>query len=166
MDQRGFFARTFCKHEFSRIRENIEFVQSNVSQNHNAGTLRGMHFQLPPYAEAKLISCINGSALDVIVDVRQGSDTFLKHVSVELKADNERMIFVPEGFAHGFQTLEDNTRLMYQHTAYYQPDAEAGLRYDDPELAIQWPLRNITISEKDTAYPLITDAFDGIQVDW
>ena len=136
----------------------------NVSQNHKAGTVRGMHFQRPPYMEAKLVTCIKGSALDVIIDIRQGSDTFLKHVSVELTADNERMIFIPEGFAHGFQTLEDNTRMMYQHTAYYQPGSEAGLRHDDPVLAIQWPLRNITISKKDTAYPLVDDLFCGIQV--
>lgn len=164
-DERGFFARTFCKQEFAQISKDIEFVQSNVSHNQSAGTTRGMHFQLPPFTEAKLITCIRGRALDVIVDIRQWSDTFLQHIAIELTADNQRMIYVPAGFAHGFQTLEDDTRLTYHHTAYYQPGSEAGLRYNDPKLAIQWPLQNITISEKDTAYPLIDDAFSGIRVD-
>ena len=112
-----------------------------------------------------MITCIRGRALDVIVDIRQWSNTFLQHITVELTADNQRMIYVPAGFAHGFQTLEDDTRLTYHHTAYYQPGSEGGLRYNDPKLAIQWPLQNITISEKDTAYPLIDDAFTGIRVD-
>jgi len=163
-DERGFFARTFCQHEFSRIRDGLEFVQSNVSHNHKAGTTRGMHYQFPPHAEAKLVSCIRGSALDVVVDIRTGSSTFLQYFSVELTADNERMIFIPEGFAHGFQTLQDNTRLMYQHSAFYEPGSEAGLRYDDPVLGIAWPLTDVMVSEKDTAYPLINDSFSGIQV--
>lgn len=165
VDQRGFFARTFCRQEFSKIRNDIEFVQSNVSHNEKAGTTRGMHFQLPPFTEAKLISCIRGSALDVIIDIRQWSDTFLQHITVDLTADNERMVFVPEGFAHGFQTLEDNTRLAYHHTAYYQPGSEGGLRYNDSRLGIQWPVKDIIISEKDATYPLLDDEFTGIQTD-
>lgn len=163
-DDRGYFARAFCREEFSRIREGIEFVQSNTSQNKKAGTTRGLHFQRPPFAECKLVSCIQGSAVDVIVDVRKGSTSFLKHIMVEISAENERMVFIPEGCAHGFQTLEDNTRLFYQHTAFYQPGYEDGLRYNDPRLDIQWPTTATNMSEKDQHYALITHDYEGLEV--
>lgn len=163
-DDRGFFARSFCREEFARVRYGIEFVQSNISQNKIAGTTRGLHFQRPPYAECKLVGCLQGSALDVVVDIRRGSSSFLKHIAVEISADNERMIFIPEGCAHGFQTLEDNTRLSYQHTAYYEPGYEGGLRYNDPRLAIEWPLAATSISDKDQQYALIGEGYEGLEV--
>lgn len=161
-DDRGLFARTFCKEEFEKIGQKIEFVQINHSRNTNKGTLRGMHYQKAPHTEAKLVRCISGAVIDVIVDIRKNSPTYLKHVSVELSAQNMRMIFIPEGFAHGFQTLEDQTELIYHHTAFYSPHAEAGLRFDDPKLNITWPLTPSTMSKKDAAYPLIDASFKGI----
>lgn len=163
-DNRGYFSRVFCREEFSRIRKNIEFVQSNTSYNAKAGTTRGLHFQHPPFAECKLVNCVQGSAADVIVDLRKGSSSFLKHIVVEISAKNERMVFIPEGCAHGFQTLEDNTRLFYQHTAFYQPGREGGLRYDDPQLGIKWPGIPTSISDKDQCYALITADYDGLEV--
>ena len=164
-DERGFFARTFCQREFAVIREGITFVQANVSHNRSAGTTRGMHFQYPPAAEAKLIACVAGAVVDVIVDIRRGSATFLEHIAVELTATNDRMLFVPEGFAHGFQTLVPDTRLMYHHTEFYEPGSEGGLRYSDPRLGIAWPHAEVTISDKDAAYPLIDGSFAGIALE-
>jgi dTDP-4-dehydrorhamnose 3,5-epimerase len=162
-DDRGLFARTFCKREFAAIGHQKEFVQFNHSRSNFQGTLRGMHYQRAPYAEIKLIRCIRGSVLDVIIDLRPQSPTFLQHIGVELSAENMRMIYVPEGFAHGFQTLEDQTELIYHHTSFYAPEHEGGIRYDDPRINIQWPLEVTVISEKDQKHPFISDSFVGFE---
>ena len=161
-DERGLFARTFCAREFAQIGHVKPFVQMNHSVNHRAGTLRGMHYQVPPSAEIKLIRCVRGRALDVIVDLRHGSPTFLQHVGVELSEENLRLIYVPEGFAHGFLTLEDNTQLIYHHTQYYAPTDERGLRHDDPRLAIAWPRPAAVLNPKDQQYALLTADFAGV----
>jgi dTDP-4-dehydrorhamnose 3,5-epimerase len=161
-DDRGLFARTFCKREFAAIGHDKEFVQFNHSHSNQKGTLRGMHYQRPPHAEIKLIRCIRGSVFDVIVDLRHQSPTFLQYVGVELSEQNLRMIYVPEGFAHGFQTLQDHCELIYHHTAFYAPDSDGGIRYNDPKLGIVWPLALTTISEKDKNFPLLSDAFAGM----
>ncbi|MCE3226594.1 MAG: rfbC [Bacteroidetes bacterium] len=161
-DNRGGFVRTFCKKEFETINHTKEFVQLNQSYNTKKGTIRGMHYQVRPFSEIKLVRCIRGSVYDVIIDIREGSPTFLQHISVELTAENKRMLYIPEGFAHGFQTLEDNTELVYHHTEYYYKDADAGLNYLDPAFNIKWPLPVSVISEKDQENKLITNTFKGI----
>lgn len=160
-DERGGFARTFCKKEFGQIGHRKEFVQLNHSYNTHKGTIRGMHFQLPPHQEIKLIRCVRGSVMDVIVDLRKDSPTFLQHISVELSAENKKMIYMPENFAHGFQTLEENSELIYHHTEFYTPEADTGLRYDDPALKINWPLPPVMVSAKDKSYKLIDYTFKG-----
>jgi dTDP-4-dehydrorhamnose 3,5-epimerase len=160
-DTRGGFARTFCKKEFERINHQKEFVQLNHSYNTFKGTIRGMHFQAPPYQEIKLIRCVKGAVLDVIIDLRKNSPTFLQHFKVELSAENKKMMYVPGNFAHGFQTLEDNSELIYHHTQFYTPHADTGLRFDDPLLDIKWPLEPIMVSEKDKKYKLIDQIFKG-----
>jgi dTDP-4-dehydrorhamnose 3,5-epimerase len=160
-DARGGFARTFCKKEFQQINHQKEFVQLNHSYNTSKGTIRGMHYQLPPYQEIKLIRCVKGAVLDVIVDLRANSPTFLQHVSVELSAENKKMMYVPENFAHGFQTLQDNSELIYHHTQFYAPQADTGIRFNDPMLKINWPLEPIMVSEKDKNYKLIDHTFKG-----
>lgn len=163
-DDRGLFARTFCQKEFEQIGHEREFVQFNHSRTSYKGTIRGMHYQKPPHAEIKLIRCVRGSIYDVIVDIRQDSPTFLEFIGVELSDRNMRMIYVPEGFAHGFQTLEDDTELIYHHTAFYAPGQEGGLRYDDPQVGIEWPLTPTVISEKDQNQIFIPDSFAGIAI--
>lgn len=161
-DERGGFARTYCKKEFMQINHQKEFVQFNQSYNTIKGTLRGLHYQIPPYKEIKLVRCIKGSVFDVIVDLRNNSPTFLQHISVELSAENKRMIYIPEGFAHGFQTLEDNTELVYHHSEYYTPNADTGINYADATLKIKWPLPITKISEKDKNLTTINQSFKGI----
>lgn len=161
-DARGGFARTFCKKEFKQIDHKKEFVQMNHSWNRNKGTVRGMHYQIPPFQEIKLIRCVRGSVLDVIVDLRKYSPTFLQHFAVELSAENKKMIYVPEDFAHGFQALEDDSELIYHHTEYYTPDADRGLLFNDPALNIKWPLPPVMVSEKDKSYKLIDNTFKGM----
>ena len=161
-DERGWFARTFCKKEFEKIGHHKEWVQMNHSFTIHKGTVRGMHFQLPPFTEIKMVRCIAGAVLDVIVDIRKDSATFLQWFSVELSAANKQMIYIPEGFAHGFQTLESNSELIYHHTAFYQPGVEGGLFYNDPLLNIQWPLPIQNISARDTNHPLLDNNFKGI----
>lgn len=151
----GVFARTFCKEQFLKIDFDKEFVQFNHSFNKFKGTVRGMHFQNAPFAETKLIRCVKGSVYDVVVDLRKDSPTFLKTFEVELSDVNMLGILIPEGFAHGFQALEDNTSLIYHHTNYYTPNSEGGLRYDDPKLNLKWPLPPLNISSKDLSYNLI-----------
>ena len=163
-DERGSFARTFCKNEFKQIGFDKEFVQFNHSFNKYRGTVRGMHFQHAPYSETKLIRCIQGAVYDVAVDLREGSPTFLQHLGFELSATNMISILIPEGFAHGFQTLEDNTALIYHHTAFYTADADDGLRYNDPSLKITWRLPVINVSEKDMNYKAIDQNFKGIKI--
>ena len=160
-DERGWFARYFCKKEFSTIGHNKEWVQMNHSFSLKKGTLRGMHFQKPPYSEIKLVRCIQGSVFDVIIDLRKDSPTFLKWVGTELSAENKLMMYIPEGFAHGFQTLEDNSGLLYMHTAYYSPEAEDGLRYNDPQVNISWPIEISEISMRDTNHDIL-EKFNGL----
>jgi dTDP-4-dehydrorhamnose 3,5-epimerase len=163
-DSRGAFARTFCADEFAEAGLESTFVQSNQSWNAKRGTLRGMHFQHPPFAEAKYIRCIQGAVYDVIIDIRQGSPTFLQHVGVELSEANHVGIYVPPGFAHGFITLADNSNLVYMHTAKYAPGSEGGLNWADAKLGIEWPLSPSVMSEKDVLYPFLTDAFIGVDL--
>ena len=152
-DERGFFARMFCEKEFSEHDLAIHFVQANNSLAVTKGTLRGMHYQLAPNAEVKLVRCIRGSLLDVIIDVRPDSKTLCQHFEVELTAENRRMLYVPKGFAHGFITLEENTEALYLVDEPYAPDRERGIRWDDPKFAIDWPLEPVVISEKDRNHP-------------
>lgn len=161
-DARGRFTRLFCERELARIRPNLHFTQINLSETHGRGTLRGLHYQAPPAAEAKLIRCLRGRVFDVAVDLRANSPTFLHWHALELAEDNDRAVFIPEGFAHGFQTLTDEAHLLYMHTAPWTPACEAGLRHDDPRLAIEWPLGVATISERDHGYALVDDSFTGV----
>jgi len=148
-DDRGFFARGWCKNEFEEHGISSNLAQANISFNKFKGTLRGLHYQASPYEEAKLVRCIKGGIFDVMVDLREGSPTYGKWVGAELTAENHRMLLVPEGFAHGFQTLEDDTEVFYQVSEFYTPNAEQGARYDDPVFAIEWPLEVSVISDKD-----------------
>lgn len=161
-DERGLFVRTFCKREFAEINHTKEFVQFNQSVSLQKGTLRGLHFQVPPSSEIKLIRCIRGKVFDVIIDLRMGSPTFLQHIEVILSDEKMNMIYVPEGFAHGFQTLEDNSHMIYHHTEYYTPENERGLNYNDPAFNILWPLEPVNVSEKDQKHPFIDHNFNGI----
>ena len=162
IDNRGWFARFFCKDEFAQIGHTKEWVQLNHSCTLKKGAIRGMHFQNPPFSEIKMVRCIAGSVYDVIIDLRKGSDTFLKWYGTELSAHNKKMLYIPAGFAHGFQTLEDNCELLYHHSEYYKPVAEAGIRYNDPIIGLEWPIPVAEISERDTAHPLLTQQFKGI----
>lgn len=161
-DDRGFFTRTYCKNMFSEISFEKEFVQFNHSFNKQKGTVRGMHYQLPPFSETKLIRCVQGSVFDVAVDIRQNSPTFLQYFGIILSEKNMTSILIPEGFAHGFQALESNSSLIYHHTAFYKPEADAGIRHDDSEININWQLPVINLSKKDMSYPLINTNFKGI----
>lgn len=152
-DERGFFARAWCKNEFAQHQITSELAQANISFNHTKGTIRGMHYQIEPYGEAKFVRCIRGAIYDVIIDLRPGSDTYRRWLGVELLADTHRALFVPQGFAHGFQTLTDNTEVFYQVSQFYTPGAEQGLRYDDPSFNIEWPEPVSIISEKDASWP-------------
>lgn len=154
-DERGLFARTMCLDEFADHGIRAEFVQQNMSVTAHAGTLRGMHFQLAPHSEGKLIRCVRGAIFDVIVDLRARSPSFMQHESFELSEANLRMLWVPEGFAHGFLTLTDACEMTYLFTTRYVAAAQTGLRYDDPALAIDWPQRPGVLSEKDAAWPLL-----------
>lgn len=154
-DERGFFARTFCQNEFEAHGLKPAVAQCNLSFNHHAGTVRGLHFQRPPAAESKLVRATRGAVLDVIVDLREDSPTYLQHVAVELSADNRRALYVPELFAHGYQTLTDAAEVSYQVSEFYTPGCEGGLRHDDPRLGIAWPLPVTVISAKDAAWPLL-----------
>lgn len=163
-DDRGLFARTFCKREFEQIGHTKEFVQFNHSVNKIKGTLRGMHFQYSPDCEIKLIRCVRGRVFDVIIDIRESSPTFLQHISVELNESNFKSIYVPEGFAHGFQTLENDTHLIYHHTSFYTPDNQGGVQYNDPVFNIQWPLEPQCLTEKDKQHKLVDKLFKGIKI--
>lgn len=157
-DERGFFARAFCQREFEARGLKTAVAQANISFNYRKGIVRGLHFQFPPHAETKLVRCTRGAILDVIVDLRPESPTFLDHVSVELTAENRRALYVPERFAHGYQVLADDTETIYQVGEFYTPSAEAGLRCSDPRLAIGWPLPVTGISAKDQEWPLLDEA--------
>jgi dTDP-4-dehydrorhamnose 3,5-epimerase len=163
-DDRGLFSRLFCKNEFSKIGFGKEFIQSNYSFNLTKGTIRGMHFQISPYAEAKLIRCIQGAVYDVAIDIREGSPTYLEYFGIELTSINMYSVLIPEGFAHGFQTLEDNSALLYQHTQFYNAEADSGLRFDDPILNIEWKFPPKLVSPKDKSYKFINNNFNGIRI--
>ena len=152
-DERGLFARTWCKKEFHQKGLLDEFMQCNISVNHKKGTLRGMHFQKAPYAEAKLVRCTKGAIFDVIIDLRPESDTFFKWYAVELNANNRKTLFIPKGFAHGFQTLTDHTEVFYQMSEFYRPEYAGGVRWNDPVFGVDWPEDTRIISKKDQQYP-------------
>ncbi|HEY6796691.1 MAG TPA: dTDP-4-dehydrorhamnose 3,5-epimerase [Kineosporiaceae bacterium] len=157
-DERGFFARTFCRDEFLAAGLDPTVEQCNVSFNHRAGTLRGMHYQTDPAPEAKLVRCTRGAIMDIIVDVRPDSPTRFQHVAVELTEHNRRSLYVPPHFAHGYLTLTEGAEVSYQVSARYTPGTERGLRWNDPALALPWPVDVQVISEKDAAWPLLTAA--------
>lgn len=154
-DERGFFAETFRQSEFAANGIDCTFVQDNHSLSRRKGTVRGLHFQTPPHEQAKLVRCIAGRILDVVVDIRPQSDTFGRHITLELSADGGEQLFVPGGFAHGFCTLEDDTQVIYSVSAYYAPEAESGIAFDDPALGIDWPFpaSAMTLSERDRHWP-------------
>jgi dTDP-4-dehydrorhamnose 3,5-epimerase len=156
-DDRGFFGRTYCSQEFGNQGLVSGFVQCNTSWNARKGTIRGLHYQLPPSSEAKLVRCTAGALLDVIVDLRPASPTYLGTYSVELTAANRLALYIPELFAHGFQTLEDSTEVFYQMTEFYDPKLGRGLRYNDPKLGIHWPLSVASISTQDISWPLLPE---------
>jgi dTDP-4-dehydrorhamnose 3,5-epimerase len=160
-DERGFFARTFCEREFADHGLPVRFPQCNLSRNSRAGTLRGMHYQAAPLWEAKLVRCISGAIYDVIIDLRADSATRGQWVGVELSAANARALFVPEGFAHGFITLQDATDVFYHMSEFFRPDGARGLRWNDPHFDIRWPTSVSVISERDATYP----DFDPTQSD-
>lgn len=154
-DSRGFFARAFCANEFAAHGLNTSVAQSSLSWSRRRGTLRGMHFSVPPGAEAKLVRCIRGAIHDVIIDLRPESPTYHAHFAVELTAESRRALYVPEQFAQGFQTLTDDTEVYYQMSAFYDPACQRGVRYDDPAFGIAWPLPVTEISDKDRNWPLL-----------
>jgi len=156
-DDRGFFARSWCRKEFESHGLTAGVVQANVSYNHQKGTLRGMHYQIEPYQECKLIRCTRGAVYDVIIDLRPDSPTYKQWTGVELTADNYTMFFVPQDFAHGFQTLMDETEITYQVSQFYTPGSEKGIRFDDRSFNIQWPLDVTIISDKDRTWPDFMD---------
>jgi dTDP-4-dehydrorhamnose 3,5-epimerase len=152
-DARGFFARVWCQKEFAEHDLISHLVQINISYNKQWGTLRGMHYQAEPFQESKLVRCTRGAIYDVIIDLRQNSPTYRQWLGVKLSADDYKMLYVPEGFAHGFQTLEDNTEVVYQVSEFYAPQSEGGVRYDDPAFGIVWPVDVQVISDKDRNWP-------------
>jgi dTDP-4-dehydrorhamnose 3,5-epimerase len=163
LDERGFFARAFCQNEFREHGLKPVIAQANLASNARRGTLRGMHFQYPPAAESKLVRCTRGAILDIIVDLRPESPTYLDHISVELDEDNMRALYVPERFAHGYQALRDNTDTSYQVGEFYTPNAEGALRHDDPRLGLTWPLPVSVISPKDQAFRLLDEIEDEVK---
>ena len=155
-DERGFFARSWCQKDFTERGLNPNLVQCNISFNHKKGTLRGMHYQAKPYEEAKLVRCTMGAIYDVIIDVRPESLTFKQWVAVELTAENRRMLYIPEGMAHGFQTLVDNTEVFYQMSEFYQAESASGVRWNDPAFNVEWLIKqDLVISKKDQSYSFI-----------
>jgi dTDP-4-dehydrorhamnose 3,5-epimerase len=157
MDERGYFTRTWCAEEFERNGLNPLLVQCSTSYNHKRGTLRGMHYQAAPHGEAKLIRCTRGAIYDVALDLRPGSPTFKRWMGVELEAGGNRMLYIPEGFAHGFQTLQDESEVLYQMSESFHPESARGARWDDVETGIQWPIRNPIMSERDRTLPLLSE---------
>ena len=153
MDERGFFARSFCQEEFKAQGLDPRIAQTNVSYNRRRGTLRGMHFQAVPYAEAKLVRCTQGAIWDAIIDLRPDSPSFKRWHGIELSAANRRALYVPEGFAQGFQTLADDSEVLYLMSQFYRPDSARGLRWDDPAFGIAWPIANPQLSERDRGLP-------------
>jgi dTDP-4-dehydrorhamnose 3,5-epimerase len=158
-DERGYFARAWCRKEFEENGLNPRLVQCNLSYNRSAGTLRGMHFQAPPHEEAKVVTCVRGAIYDVIVDLRPDSKTFMKHLGIWLSDDEWKMLYVPEGFAHGFQSMRGDTQVFYQMSEFFEPAAARGFRWNDPAFGIEWPdVGRRIMSERDRSYP----DFEGI----
>ena len=164
IDQRGIFARLYCQKELCEIVGTRQILQINQSCTRNIGAVRGLHYQLEPHAEMKLVRCLKGKVWDVAVDLRSGSPTFLKWHAEELSPENATMMIIPEGFAHGFQVLEADSELLYLHTAYYASSAEAGVRPTDSRLSISWPLPVQDLSDRDLSHPLLTSDFTGLSV--
>lgn len=160
-DTRGHLSRMFCAEEMAAAGFRKSIAQINLTHTTTRGTVRGVHYQLPPYAEMKLVSCLRGEVFDVAVDLRTGSPTFLQWHAEILSAENGRALLIPEGFAHGFQTLSYDCEMLYMHTTSFAPHAEAGLRFDDPRLGITWPLEISDLSDRDQMHPLLNDQFDG-----
>jgi len=161
-DARGFITRLFCKNEFSSINFNQEFVQENLTSTNIKGTFRGFHYQLPPFAEKKLVRCIRGKVLDIVIDLRKSSSTFLKSFSLELDSEKLNMVLIPEGFAHGFQTLTDNCLMLYLHTNFYNSKYECGININDSRINYSLPLSLSEISERDKNHPFLANEFEGI----
>lgn len=162
VDERGNFSRIFCQQELQEIGHHKKIVQINHSLTRQKGVIRGMHFQYPPKAEIKMVKCLRGSIFDVIIDLRRGSPTLLQWHGEILSAEDMKMIYIPEGFAHGFQTLEENCELLYLHTELYSPEHEEGVRYNDPAINISWPMEVTDLSERDKKHPLLDGDFSGI----
>lgn len=163
-DDRGWFSRFYCKNEFAAIDFHGEWVQMNHSYTSKKGTVRGMHFQFPPHSEIKLVRCIRGKVFDVIVDLREGSDTFLKWFGIELSAENKKAIFIPEGIAHGFQTMENDCELIYCHSNFFAKAVEGGVRYNDPIVNIPWPLDVLEVSRRDKEHTLLDLNYKGLKL--
>lgn len=161
-DSRGIFARFFCEKELATLIGDRHFVNINYSKTVDKGAIRGLHFQYPPKAEMKLIRCIKGNVYDVMVDIRKDSPTFLNWLGVNLSANNMKMVCIPEGFAHGFQVLEDNSELLYMHSEFYSKEYEGALNYSDPRLDIKWLLSPTVISQRDQSHKMINDNFEGV----
>ncbi len=161
-DSRGFFTRTFCEKEFAEQQLVQHFVQANHSGTEGVGVIRGMHFQYAPFCEVKLVKCVQGSIYDVIVDVRAGSPTYLQWFGAELSAENKRMMYVPRGFAHGFQTLSEYSEITYMVSEFYNKESEGGIKYDDPKVNIKWPLPVSLVSDKDMNITYIDNHFKGV----
>lgn len=161
-DNRGAFSRLFCSRDLQAIVGPRTIVQINHSMTHGVGTVRGLHFQNPPYSEMKIVRCLKGRVFDVAVDLRQGSPTFLKWTAVELTPENRFAFVIPEGCAHGFQVLEEDSELLYLHTAFYTPDAEGAVRFDDPRIGVNWPLAPTDLSTRDLSHPHLKEDFKGI----
>ncbi len=161
-DERGLFARVFCEQELAQAGFPCRVAQANISRTARQGTVRGLHFQRPPAAEAKIVRCLRGRVLDVAVDLRRGSPTFLKWHAEELSAENMRALAIPEGFAHGFQTLTPDCEILYLHSHPYAPEHEGGLRHDDKRLGISWPLPVTDLSARDAAFPALDESFTGM----
>jgi dTDP-4-dehydrorhamnose 3,5-epimerase len=164
IDHRGAFARLYCEDELARLVGPRRIVQINLSRTATIGALRGLHYQQPPHAEMKLVRCLKGRVWDVAVDLRHDSPTFLRWHAEELTPTSNRMMLIPEGFAHGFQVLEPDSELLYLHTAFYTPSSEGGLHHNDPRLTIHWPLTVTDLSRRDAAYPFINSAFSGVDL--
>jgi dTDP-4-dehydrorhamnose 3,5-epimerase len=162
-DERGAFSRVFCENELHYIFD-LPIKQVNHSITKQKGTVRGLHFQYEPNSEVKMVKCIKGSIYDVVVDIRKNSPTFLKIFTIELSEENQKMIYIPKGFAHGFQTLEDETQLLYFHSSIYAPLNEDALNIKDPLLDIKWPLNIINLSKRDESHPFLTKDFKGINI--
>ena len=163
-DDRGFFARFFCEKEFGDAGLETQFVQINNSLTGKKGTLRGLHYQLPPAAEVKVVRCVRGALFDVIVDIRAGSPTFGKWFGAELSAENRTMMYVPRGFAHAFVTLTDDAEALYLVSAFYSPENERGVRFNDPAIGIEWPIEPVEISDKDRNWPDLDPEFHGFEL--